>query len=75
MILDPVADHNAMLMFTDGSAQGNPGGPVGSGIVIKKQCLQSSPIVSPPPKIRGGGFLFLKFRQRGVHEKIAQRLL
>ena len=28
---------------TDGSAQGNPG-PVGSGIVIKKQGLQSSPI-------------------------------
>ena len=27
-----------------------------------------------PPKIRGeGGFLFLKFRQRGGHEKIAQK--
>ena len=41
-ILDPVTDHS-MVIFTDGSAQGNPG-PVGSGIVIKKQGLQSSPI-------------------------------
>ena len=26
-----------------------------------------------PPKIKGKGFLFLKFGQRGVHEKIAQK--
>ena len=32
-ILDPVTDHT-MVIFNDGSAQGNPG-PVGSGIVIK----------------------------------------
>ena len=32
-----------MVIFTDGSAQGNPG-PAGSGIAIKKQGLQSSPI-------------------------------
>ena len=32
-ILDPITDH-AMVIFNDGSAQGNPG-PGGSGIVIK----------------------------------------
>ena len=33
-----------MVIFTDGSAQCNPG-PVGSRIVIKKQGLQSYPII------------------------------
>ena len=32
-----------MLIFTDGSAQGNPG-PTGSATVIKKQDLKSVPI-------------------------------
>ena len=33
----------SMLIFTDGSAQGNPG-PTGSATVIKKQGLKSVPI-------------------------------
>ena len=41
-ILDPATDHT-MVIFIDGSAQDNPG-PVGSGNVIKKQGIQSSPI-------------------------------
>ena len=30
-------------------------------------------IASSPPKIRGGGISFLKFGQRGGHEKLAQK--
>ena len=42
-VLDPVTDHTMAIIFTDGSAQGNPG-PVGNGTVIKKQGLLSSPV-------------------------------
>ena len=38
--MTPLTDHT-MVVFTDGSAQGNSG-PVGGGIVIKEQSLQSS---------------------------------
>ena len=41
-ILDPITD-DTMVIFTDGSAQGNPG-PVGSGVVIKMKGVLSTPI-------------------------------
>ena len=44
-IIDLVTDHT-MVIFIDDSAQDNPG-PVGSGNVIKKQGIQSSPIKLP----------------------------
>ena len=41
-ILD-IANNKIMIVLTDGSVQSNPG-PTGSGVIIKKQCRNSTPI-------------------------------
>ena len=41
-ILD-TCTNKTMIVFTDGSAQSNPG-PTGSGVIIKKQGQNSTPI-------------------------------